>query len=286
MADSPTALKWWFGGALRHLRENAGLSREDVATEIGVSVSGITHQENGRSLPKPVELERLLSLYRAPEKIESFKSLRLRAKAGTDWFQDFDPGEMPSDFSLFLGLESSAAQLESWDSQIVPGLLQTEAFARDVISRANPTLKEHEVRHLVALRRRRHDLVLSGNPTPLVHRVIAESALRWRVGNDEVMREQLLFLAAAAQRPGTRLQILPLSTGAHPGVDGSFTLLSSPPELGNYPGCVYAETLVDSYLYEKPDQIAAYRAALTELQHRACPPDETPALLRQLAQEW
>ncbi|MGQ0776909.1 MAG: Scr1 family TA system antitoxin-like transcriptional regulator [Pseudonocardiales bacterium] len=82
-----------------------------------------------------------------------------------------------------------------------------------------------------------------------------------------------------------KLQVLRSSVGAHTGVEGTFTILSAPPELEDYPGCVYVETLVAPYYYEEPEQIRKYRNALNELRIKATTPEQTPAMFRQLAKE-
>lgn len=283
--SSPTALKWWFAVVMRRLRDTQGISREVAAHTIKGSVSAIAHIENGRSLPKPVELEKLLTLYEVTEKSEVFLDLRDRARRGKDWWIGLDQTEIPEDFGLFLGMESSASQLESWDAQVIPGLLQTREYAEAVIRGGEPELPDVEVARRVELRLGRQHKVLDDGETPLIWRVLAEPALRWRVDGDKVMREQLNYLAKIAERPGIKLQVLPASVGAHTGVEGTFTILSAPPELENYSGCVYVETLVKPYYYEEFEEIRKYRNALAELRLKATAPKETPALFRQLAKE-
>jgi transcriptional regulator with XRE-family HTH domain len=283
--SSPTALRWWFAVAMRRLREAKNISRETAAQEIQGSVSAIAHIENGRSLPKPLELKSLLTLYGVPEQNEAFASLRVQARKNKDWFIGFDHNEIPEDFGLFLGMESSASQLESWDAQVIPGLFQTRGYAEAIIRGSESNLSDAEVARRVELRMTRQHMVFNDGEPPLVWRVLAESALRWHVGGAEVMDEQLHHLADVAGRPGITLQVLRPSVGAHTGVEGTFTILSAPPELEDYPGCVYVETLVKSYYYEELEQIRKYRNALTELRLKATAPEQTPTLFRQLAKD-
>ena len=283
--SSPTALKWWFAVAMRRLREAKDISREAAAQEIQGSVSAIAHIENGRSLPKPLELKGLLTLYGVAEQNEAFASLRIQARKNKDWFIGFDQNAIPEDFGLFLGMESSASQLDSWDAQVIPGLLQTRACAEAIIRGSELDLPDAEVTRRVDLRMTRQHMVFDEGESPLVWRVLAESALRWQVGGAEVMRDQLHHLADVAERPGITLQVLRPSVGAHTGVEGTFTILSAPPELEDHPGCVYVETLVKPYYYEELEQIRKYRNALAELRLKATAPEQTPALFRQLAKE-
>jgi transcriptional regulator with XRE-family HTH domain len=283
--SSPSALKWWFAVAMRRLREAAGISREAAAREIQGSVSAIAHIENGRSLPKPLELKGLLALYGVADRNEAFQRLRDRARKGKDWFFGFDQNDFPEDFGLFLGMESSASQLESWDALVIPGILQTRSYAEAIIRGGAPDLPDDEVARRVELRLARQRIVFDEGERPLVWRVIAQPALQWLVGGAEVMREQLNHLADLAARPGIKLQVLPTSVGAHTGVEGTFTILSAPPELEDYPGCVYVETLAKPYYYEELEQIRMYRNALTELRLKASALEKTPALFRKLAKE-
>lgn len=283
-AGSTTALKWWFAVELRRLREKAGLSREDAARAIKGSAQNVGHFEVGRSLPKPLELDKLLELYGVPERAEFFHELRARAKKGKDWWIGFS-GSVPDYLNLFLGLESSATQIESWDAHVVPGLFQTPAYAEAMIPVGRPELPVAEVARLVELRMARQQEVLDRDNPPLVWSVIAEPALRWRVGGAEVMRGQLEHLATLTERPNIEVQVLPLSVGVHTGTEGTFTLLSAPPELENYPGCAFVEDRIKGHYYEELEQITVYRNALTRLRVQAIKPDDSVAYIHQLAKE-
>lgn len=104
----------------------------------------------------------------------------------------------------------------------------------------------------------------------------------WWSSTSRGARRRARILAA---RPGIKLQVLPTSVGAHTGVEGTFTILSAPPELEDYPGCVYVETMVEPYYYEELKKIRAYRNALAELRVKASEPEKAPALFRQLAKD-
>lgn len=283
-SGSPTVLKRWIAFELRKLRENLGISREVAAKSIHGSSPNIGHIEVGRNLPGPLELERLLQLYGVPERFEFFLELRTRAKKGRDWWIGFGD-TIPKFFNLFLGLESMAVQIESWDAQVVPGLFQTPDYARAMIRGGNPELSDEEVDGRVELRMARQREVLDEGDAPSVWRVIAESALRLQVGGTETMQFQLKRLLELSKRPNLEIQVLPLSAGAHTGVEGTFDLLSFPPELENDPGVVFVETRVKSYYYEDPEEIAKYRNALNRLRVQATKPEATPAFIRRIAKD-
>jgi transcriptional regulator with XRE-family HTH domain len=283
-SSSTTALKWWFAVEMRRLREKRGLSRDQAASAIKGSPQNVGHIEVGRTLPKPLELDKLLELYGVPERAEFFQDLRLRAKKGKDWWIGFS-GSVPEHLNLFLGLEASAVQIESWDANVVRGLFQTPAYTESLIRAGRPELSAAEVARLVELRMARQREVLERETPPLVWSVIAEPALRWLVGGQQVMREQLEHLIALTKRPSIEVQVLPLSAGAHTGTEGTFTILSAPPELENYPGCAFVEDRIKGHYYEEQEQLTTYRNVLTRLQVQAIKPEDTPDYLQQLAKD-
>jgi hypothetical protein len=146
-------------------------------------------------------------------------------------------------------------------------------------------LLEDEVARRVELRLARQRMVFEEGDRPLFWRVITETALEWLVDGTDVLREQLNHLADLAARPGIKLQVLPTTVGAHIGVEGTFTILSAPPELEDYIGCVYVEKLAKPYYCEELEQIRMYRNAVTELRLKASKPEKTPALFAQLAKD-
>lgn len=283
-SNSPSALKWWFAVELRRLREKRGLDRADAAAAIKGSVQNIGHFEVGRTLPKPLELDKLLELYDVAERAAFFQELRARAKKGKDWWIGFT-GSVPEHLNLFLGIESSAVQIESWDAHIPPGLFQTPRAAEAVIRAGQPELPADDLARLVDLRLARQRQVLDRDDPPLVWSVIAEPALEWPIGGREVQREQLLHLIALIERPNIEIQVLPRSVGAHTATEGTFTILSAPPELENYPGCVFVEDLIRGHYYEELDQITKCRNALTRLRVQATKPEETAAILHKLVKD-
>jgi DNA-binding XRE family transcriptional regulator len=283
-SGSTTALKWWFAVEMRRLREKCRITREQAAAAVRGSPQNIGHIEVGRTLPKPLELERLLELYGVPERIDFFQELRTRAKRGRDWWIGFSDS-VPENLNLFLGLESSAVQIESWDAYVVPGLFQTAATAEALIRVGRPELGAAEIRRLVELRMARQYEILDRDSPPLIWSVIAEPALRWTVGGEDVLRAQLDRLVELSDRPHIEIQVLPLTTGAHAGTEGTFKILSAPPELHNYPGCVFVEDRIRGHYYEDPDQILIYRNDLARLRLQAGKPDDTPTYLHQLTKD-
>jgi len=281
---SATALRWWFAVEMRRMREAAGVTRDQAATAVVGSVANIGHVEVGRALPKPLELQKLLETYGVPERNDFFQDLRLRVKRGRDWWVGFRES-VPDDWKLHLGLEVSAVQIESWNAHVIPGLFETRDTTDAIMRASHPDLDEQAITKRVELRMTRQVEVLDRNEPPLLWAVIAESALHWPVGGARVHRAQLAHLVELSERPTITIQILPFAAGAHLGNEGTFTILSAPPELRHIPGCVTVEDRIRMQYYDEPGQLMTYRNDLARLKIQALRPEESVAHLHQLAKE-
>jgi transcriptional regulator with XRE-family HTH domain len=283
-SNSPTALKRWIAFELRRLREKSGRTRQEAANRLGRAVAQIGHLETGRNLPSAGDVEVLLTWYGHPERIEFFRDLLKRAKKGRDWWIGFADA-VPDYFALFLGLEASAVQVQSYDALVIPGILQTPAYAAAII-RAGEPQPDREVARRIELRMARQQLVERADDPVRVWSVLDEAVLHRQVGGADVMREQLERLVKLAERPNVDIQVLPFTAGAHAGTEGAFTLLTFPPELDSDPGAVYVETRVRGIYYEDPAEILLYQQALTRLQVQALTPEASPAMVMQIAEEF
>lgn len=283
VTNSPTVLKRWISFELRKLREDCGRSREEAAERIGKATSQIGHLETMRNLPAASDLEILLTWYGRPERVEFFRDLLARAKKGRDWWVGMSDLE-PEWLSLFLGLESAATQVESYDAAVVSGLFQTEEYAAAIFRGGSPQISDEDLRTRVELRMSRQRLLDREEPAQ-VWRVIDESALRRLVGSRKIMEEQLEYLLRVAQRPNVDLQVLPSDAGAHIGMDGTFTILSFPSEFVADPGVVYVETMLRGIYYEDPQEIRTYRNALNRLRVQALGQDESREVILRVLEE-
>jgi hypothetical protein len=218
-----------------------------------------------------------------PDRVAQFTALLNSAKKGRDWFEAF-AGAAPAWFDLFLGLESSAAQIESYDALVVPGLFQTEAYAAAVIRAGAPELSDAEVARRVELRLTRQDVLTRELDPPTVWSVLDESVLYRIAGSPAATHEQLLHLIQLAERPTITIQVLPMERGPHAGINGTFIMFEFPDLTGN-PTVAYTDGMIQGAYYELPDQLRKYRNALTHLQITAAKPAESAAMITQRAQE-
>ena len=277
-SSSPTVLKRYIALELRRLREAAGFKREQVAERLRCAVSHISHLETMRNLPKGPELEVLLDFYGAGERTAAFLDLVDAARKGRDWWIPFKDAA-PEWFDLFLAMESSAVQIDSYDSMIVPGLFQTPAYAKAVIRAGEPELADAEVARRVELRMGRQDVLTRQPDPPIVWRVLDESVLYRPAGEPQVLVEQLEHLVKLTDLPMVTIQVLPLEVGVHAGIEGTFTILTFPPELEGDPGIAYTEARTKATYYEDRAEIMAYRNTLRRIQIHARTPEETRTLL-------
>ncbi|WP_436499593.1 Scr1 family TA system antitoxin-like transcriptional regulator [Actinokineospora sp. HUAS TT18] len=280
---SPALFKRMITLSLKRWRDDAGLKQADAAKRVGRSIANISLIEKGQ-LPSAADLELLLDLYGKQDRIPFMRELLDSAKKAKNWWAPLS-GDVPGWFDLFLGLEDGAAELSSFDSVVVPGLLQTREYAEAVI-RGNPDLTDEQVTQLVEVRLGRQ-LVLTRASNPVhLSTVMDESVLYRKRGDAKVMHDQLAHLLRLSHRPRIDIQILPYDAGPSPAADcGTFTVLTFPPEIEGDPGLVYVELLTGGTYIEKKDEIAEYRRALTRLHALAADPKSSRAIIQRAMKE-
>jgi hypothetical protein len=181
-----------------------------------------------------------------------------------------------------IGLEAEASEIRTYQPDLIPGLLQTEAYARAVIRVSRPRDTAEEIDQRVEIRVARRQILTRDNP-PLVRAVLNEGAVRRLVGGREVMREQLLHLAEERDRANVTVQVLPFSAGEHPAMVGPFVILDfpGPTELG----VVHVEHMTSALSLEKDEDLAMYGQASDLVSAAALGPKESRDMLRSLADE-
>lgn len=281
--SSPALLKRWIGLNLRQLRKEAGKERAEVMQRLGLSRAQVGHLETAERLPSKPVLEIMLDFYGVPERLPDFLRIVEAARKGQNWWHKLS-GAVPPWFDLFLGLESGAGDVLSFDPYLVPGLLQTPAYAEAVI-RADPELSEEQARQRVELRMGRQRILDRHEDPVRLWTVIDEAVLIRQRGSAEVMAEQLNHLIEMSERPRIDLQVLPMKAGAHLAQSGGFQVLKFTAEMAGDPGVVYLEGLVEGRYYEKPEEVALYERTMTRLQVQAASQEDSREILRRAAQE-
>ncbi|HXZ75640.1 MAG TPA: helix-turn-helix transcriptional regulator, partial [Streptosporangiaceae bacterium] len=207
---SPTVRRRRLAAELREIRESKGKSGDAVAAALKWSPSKISRYERARTGLQPREVERLLDYYEITGARRTLLLALAEDAAQKGWWEEF-ADELSADYQQFIGLEHEASSIAIWHVDVVPGLLQTQAYARHIISsynRVDPRAPRM-VERMVKVRMRRQQ-VLNREPELQLSVVLDESVLKRRIGDELVMYEQLQRLVREADRPNLTLQVLPL----------------------------------------------------------------------------
>jgi len=222
---SPTVRRRRLAAELREIRESKGKSGDAVAAALKWSPSKISRYERARTGLQPREVERLLDYYEITGARRTLLLALAEDAAQKGWWEEF-ADELSADYQQFIGLEHEASSIAIWHVDVVPGLLQTQAYARHIISsysRVDPRAPGM-VERLVRVRMRRQQ-VLNREPELQLSVVLDESVLKRRIGDELVMYEQLQRLVREAERPNLTLQVLPLDA-QHTVFGESFVIFS------------------------------------------------------------
>lgn len=279
-AGSPTVLRILLGTQLRRLREAAGVSREAAADAIRASHAKISRLELGRVGFKERDITDLLTLYEVTDDRERAQFLRLVRQANAPgWWQQYGD-VLPSWFEMYVRLEQAAQMIRTYQVNFVPGLLQTEAYARAVILTEHARESADELDRRINLRMSRQKLVTQPG-APKFWAVLDEAALRRQFGSPRVMREQLEHLAELSTLPSVTLQVLTFRSGGLAAAGGPFAVLRfAEPDL---PDVVYLEQLTGAVYLDKRPEVEQYLAGMERICVQAETPAATRTLLRDLA---
>ncbi|HCA85208.1 MAG TPA: transcriptional regulator [Streptomyces sp.] len=278
----PTVLRIVLGTQLRKLREANNVSTKAAADVIRGSHAKISRLELGRVGFKERDVADLLTLYNVTDEHEREDFLALaRQAAEPGWWHQY--GDiLPSWFETHLGLEEAASVIRSYENQFVPGLLQTEGYARAVTYLGHPRAAGTEIERRVRLRMTRQQL-LDRPGAPRLWAVLDEASLRRPMGSVTVMREQLRHLIDMTGLPNVVLQIAPFSIGGVSAAGGPITILRfQEPDL---PDIVYLEQLTSALYLDKQEDLDNYLAVMDRLCAQADPPSSTVPFLEKLLTE-
>jgi hypothetical protein len=215
---------------------------------------------------------------------ERFRLMELaRAANNPGWWSRYGD-VMPSWFANYVGLEVAATLIRTYEVMFVPGLLQTEEYARAVVQMGKSFLPHQEIDQRVELRVTRQQILTRANPARLWV-VIDESVLHRPVGGEDVMRAQIEHLLKWSQQPNITLQVMPFSSVGYPGAGGAFSLLRFPD--GDLPDIVYIEHAASAMYLDKIEEVDEYVAIMEGLTISAAPVSATEGLLQEaLARKW
>ena len=278
VGGKPTVRSRRVGTELRRLREAAGVTTAQAAELLSCSPAKISRIENGIVSVRVVDLRLLLDRYGDQDQEHRAYLERLARESNKrGWWQDYDD-TIPPYYADFIGLETDASYIKTWEPTIVPGLLQTPEYARAVML-ANPAMiSPDKLENFISIRHERQARLEQGTDVRL-DAVIWEAALITTVGSDEVQRGQLSRLLELMDRPNISVQVLPLEAGDKASMSGSFVMFSFGRERSV--STVFVENLTSSQYLERDQELRGYTLVFDALRSAALSPAASAARIRQ-----
>ncbi|MBF6336034.1 helix-turn-helix domain-containing protein [Nocardia abscessus] len=284
-----TLVRRLLGRELAALRNKAGMPMDEAKAVISVGKQTIWRMETGQSVRlRAIDIAALCKAYGAsPEKTEILLALCEEAQ-GKGWWHAYGD-TIPKHFEPFVGLEQAAERIVTYQSALIPGLLQTPEYRREVIWTEFPGMETAEVERRIELAARRQDR-LTDSRNPLVLEVIMdELSLRRPVGGPSVMSAQLHHILEISTLPNVSVRVVPASAGTHPGLlVGTFVLLEFPRHPRAHmtePPVIFVQGFTGALYLEKPVEVEQYRDAYTRLQRSALDEDASRRLILEIAEE-
>jgi transcriptional regulator with XRE-family HTH domain len=275
---SPTLRRRELASQLRDLRKQSGRTVEDVAGELLCSPPKISRIETGVRPASLRDVRDLCTIYGVDDALrDRLMSLAREAKQ-QGWWDKYE------DIAIdrLIGLEIEATQISSYESCVIPWMFQTREYAQAVIRGTLPRIAAHILDERVTARLTRQEIITRESP-PHFWSLVDESALRRRVGSNQVMRDQLEGMAELAAIPNMTLQVVPFSLGAHPGLDNTFTLLEFQ---AGQPPVVHVANLAGGFYLERESDVDRYKEALMHLRAGALDPESSVSLIEQVRETF
>ncbi|WP_185930943.1 MULTISPECIES: helix-turn-helix domain-containing protein [unclassified Streptomyces] len=280
MAGSPTARRRRLSIELKKLREQSALTCAQVGQALDWSGSKVNRMETGSGRVQPSDVDALCRFYGTSDELREFlKSLAREAKT-RGWWQVHGAG-VPEWFNIYIGLEQDASTLRQYQCELLPGLMQTEAYARELHT-IGAHLSAEDIDRAVRVRLERQEM-LTRPDSPEAWFIVNEGAVRNVIGDRELMREQLERLLDSAALPSVTLQVLAFDSGTYPAI-GSFTMLGFPaPE---DPDLVYRDGITDAVYLEGEQHVREYTRAFDGLRAAALSPQRSAQLIKSVVKEY
>jgi transcriptional regulator with XRE-family HTH domain len=278
----PTVRRRRLGSELRRLREAHSFKLEDAADRLGLAPSTLSRIETGRAPTKTAYLTTMLDIYGVVDPRHR-QTLTDMARDGhrKGWWAVYDD-VMPTGYDIYTGLEAEASGLRVFESQVIHGLLQTKNYARTVMTAVRMQQTPNQIDRAVELRMQRQKVLTCVNPLKL-WLILDEAVILQTVGGPEVMHGQLTHLLQASAWPNMTLQVLPLSSGVHPALNGPFAILEFPERTA--PDVVYTEGVAGQAYLERDPEVRTCAEAFDLLQAAALSPADSAALISRLARD-
>jgi transcriptional regulator with XRE-family HTH domain len=277
----PTVRLRRLAAELRRLRSEANVTREQISERTGINGATLYRIETAQVRPQRRTLIALLDLY-AVEDPHRSEVLALLADAGRPGLLHLHHDGLPETLRNLLTFEAEAKALRNFESLFIPGLLQTEDYARAVIRQTTLWLDAKDIEQRVQTRMERKTVLTGDEPLEL-WAIVDEAAIRRQVGGPAVMREQLRYLIEVAEQPRLTLQVIPFDVGAHHGMPGSFVLMDFAG--AEQPEVVYVEGVHGELFLETESDIRTYTKVFDNLRAVALGPEQSASLIAAAADQ-
>lgn len=275
--ESPTLRRRELGTLLRALRLKRELTVEQVAAELLCSPSKVSRMETGQRGASARDIRDLCELYGVKDQAERARLTNLAVEGKQQgWWQSYDLDY----FATYVGLEEAATTMRQFQSTLVPGLLQTADYAREVAAVLDVTPSRAD--ELVEVKIRRQDLLVK-RPSVSLSLILDEAVLHRTVGGVVAMRVQLDHIIKVTKNYNVAVRVIPYSVGAHPAMESTFSILDFQDPV---PSIVYVEGLVGFLYLERPQEIARYEQVFDRLQSIALSPRESIELIAKVSAEY
>ncbi|MFE4057388.1 helix-turn-helix domain-containing protein [Streptomyces sp. NPDC059096] len=289
MAEGPTGStvpRRQLGRNLRELRTRARLTVRAAATKLEWSEAKMWRIETGQTPLRSLDVQAMCLVYGAPPDLtEALMGLAKETKARGWWHAYGDL--IPEGFDVYVGLEEAAESLSLYESDLVPGLLQTDGYAREVIRTHIRGIDEADLDGRVRLRIERQSLLTRVTDPPVVRVALSEAILRRPVGDRDVMVQQLAHLVYVAELPTVSIRVTPFAAGIHSGVvTGPFVILRFPVTgdgVATEPPTVYADGYTGGLYLDKAREVEQYDAAFTSVWNASLDEQASRRLISEVA---
>ena len=275
---SPTLRRRELASQLRDLRKQSGRTVEDVARELLCSPPKISRIETGVRPASLRDVRDLCIIYGVDDSLRDRLMTLAREAKQQGWWNRYEDLAIES----LIGLEIEAAQISSYESCVIPWMFQTREYARAVIRGILPRIGDHVLDERVTARITRQELITRESP-PHFWSLVDESALRRRVGSNDIMRDQLKRMVELATIPNITLQVVPFSLGAHPGLDNTFELLEF--QSAQSP-VVYIDNMAGALYVERAADVDRFKEALMHLRAGALDPESSISLIERVRETF
>lgn len=280
---APTIRLRRLGRELRRLRVAANLTVDATTEATGLNASSLYRIERALNKPQRRTLVTLMELYQVDVERRATLMGWLKESGQTGWFQVYEE-YLPEQYQAYVAFEHEAESLRNYESLFLPGLLQSPDYARAVIEGVGgggANLGTADVQRRVEVRQQRQGVLT--RPVPMqLHAIFDEAALRRQVGSAQIMRAQLEHLLRASAKANICLQVIPFGAGAHPGMPGSFVIMSFADPFDA--PLVYTDGIAGDAFLDTEEHVASFASRFTAITQAALSPAQSKKMIEQAAQ--